>query len=454
MARILIVDDEPTVLSVLARVFRKRSGHEVVEVSSGQEAIDLIRQHDFDILLTDVRMSPIDGLTLLKTVRQERPSVAVVLITAYSSVPVVAEAQKLGAFDCLAKPFKVDDLLLTVERAIAYRTTETQGLDPKVKLDAACQIGRVAGNSAASRELCDMIQRVAPTHAPVLIEGPPGAEADFVAEAIHGASPRRGAPYVALNASEMSGDILERHLFGGPEWAQGGDGASVPVLVSAEGGTLFLDRAEALSIDVQRRLGKALMRKSLERGGGREAVAVDVRLIVGIGGNASELMARGLFAPELLDLVRGLSLKIAPLAARQEDILLLAQQALCQLTPEGVMPPALPADVCAVLKAYAWPGNAVELRHVVKVAISNAKDDQIDMDCLPPELKVVVPETVAGDAVAPKASGYQGLHIREYLVEREKDLIREVIEHNDGDRAAAARLLNMTLADLTKVLDG
>ena len=254
MARILLVDDEPSILNVLSTLL-KAEGHEASPVRGGEKAQEVLRQEHFDLMISDIRMAPVDGMQLLKISRKESPSTAVIMLTAYGSVETAVEAMKEGAFDYVTKPFKVDELLITVERALQYHNVLAENDSLKKQLESRYRFENIVAESPSMRKVCDMIERVAMTDTTVLILGESGVGKEVVAKAIHAHSTRKNKNFVPINCAALPEPLLESELFGHVKGAFTGATTSKDGLFeAASGGTIFLDEIGSMPLSLQAKL--------------------------------------------------------------------------------------------------------------------------------------------------------------------------------------------------------
>jgi two-component system response regulator PilR (NtrC family) len=239
--KILLVDDEPSILSVLSTLL-KAEGYEVTVASGGEDAKEELSQNDYDLMISDIRMSPVNGMDLLRKVHDERPGMSVIMLTAYGSVETAIDALKLGAFDYVTKPFKVDELLITVQRALEYNKAITENADLKAQLGTRYHLESIVAESASMQSVCDMIRRVAPTDTTILIYGDSGTGKELVAKAIHAYSRRKGKEFLAVNCAALPEPLLESEMFGHAKGSFTGAAADKEGLFeAASGGTIFLD---------------------------------------------------------------------------------------------------------------------------------------------------------------------------------------------------------------------
>jgi DNA-binding response OmpR family regulator len=275
MARILVVDNEAGILSVLTTLL-KAEGYDVVPLREGDKAIEQLKSEEFDLLVSDIRMTPVNGMEVLKIAREQRPGMAVIMLTAYGTVETAIEALKLGAFDYVTKPFKVDELLITVQRALEYSRALSENVDLRAQLGKRYRFENIVAESAAMRNVCEMIERVAPTDVTVLIYGESGTGKELVAKAIHAHSRRKNNKFLAVNCAALPEPLLESEMFGHVKGAFTGASANKEGLFeAAHGGTIFLDEIGAMPLSIQGKLLRVLQEKEVRRVGSNDNVSVD-----------------------------------------------------------------------------------------------------------------------------------------------------------------------------------
>ena len=426
MARILVVDDEKKMVTLLVTALRQR-GHEVRGVTAGGEAVDLAAREDYDVVLTDLRMDPVDGMAVLASVRARAPETRVIVLTAYGAVDTAVAALQGGAYQYLTKPFNFNEVIHVVEQAAAERALTAQNR-ALARAAAGPAGGRVlVGESQAARDLRAMIQRVAPSDATVLVRGESGTGKEITARAIHRAGPRTAAPFVAVNCAAIAESLLESELFGYRKGAfTGADADREGLFEAARGGTLFLDEIGEAGAGVQAKLLRVLEEKRINRVGDPVERAVDVRIIAATNRPLEEAIAARTFREDLYFRLLVFPLDVPPLRARPDDIPLLADHFLEQLGRRGEV---LPAATLKRMRAYAWPGNVRELRNLIERAHILAGDGPVrDEHVL---LDVTRPP---GD----RAPGDLNLDNNARL------LIRAALERAGGNKSRAAGLLGIT----------
>ncbi len=367
MAKILLVDDEPSILSVLS-VLLKAEGHVVTPVDNGEKAMELFKSSKFDLMISDIRMKPIDGITLLHAARDAQPTMAVLMVTGYGSVETAVEAMKLGAFDYITKPFKVDEMLITVQRALDYNKTLSENVNLKAQLESRYRFENIIAESPAMRNVCEMIERVAPTDATVLIYGESGTGKELVAKAVHAYSSRKSRLFLPLNCAALPEPLLESELFGHVKGAFTGAAADKEGLFeAANGGTILLDEISSMPMGIQAKLLRVLQEKEIRRVGGNDRIAVDVRVLAATNSRLETMIGNGAFREDLYYRLSVIPIEIKPLRERTEDILPLVQHFLRKEIGERGALPEIKRKFM-FFEQYAWPGNIRELENAIKHA--------------------------------------------------------------------------------------
>jgi len=448
MAKILLVDDEPSILSVLSTLL-KAEGYTVTTALGGEKAKEILAANEeFDLMISDIRMNPVNGMDLLKIVHSTRPNMAVIMLTAYGSVETAIESLKLGAFDYITKPFKVDELLVTVQRALEYNRAMTENADLKAQLGTRYQLENIIAESPAMKQVCEMVKRVAPTDTTVLIHGESGTGKELVARAIHAYSRRKDKNFVAVNCAALPEPLLESEMFGHVKGAFTGATTNKEGLFqTANGGTIFLDEISAMSLPIQGKLLRVLQEKEIRPVGGNENISVDVRVLAATNTPLDQLIAEGKFRQDLYFRLSVIPIEIKPLRERQEDILPLAYHILRKETSAGQTPPALDPEVCAILESYSWPGNVRELENAIKHAMTFAKDNKITKDVLPPKI-AATPVKQTASSQADSAGAAKARSLKAFIRAKEKEYLQQVLAKTGGDKEKAAKALKISLATL------
>ena len=432
--KILLVDDDQDVLDGLKMILTQ-DGYAVSTASSGYEALNLLSKRGFDIILTDMKLPGMGGLSLIQEIRKKNEPVAIVVITAYSSVKTAVDAIKCGADDYLTKPLNVEELEIVLEKLWERQQLVVQNLILKEKLKDKYKFSELIGSSPGMDRIFKMIGDVSSSMAAVLITGETGTGKELVANAIHYRSDRACMPFVALHCAALSEGVLESELFGHEKGAfTGAIQTRKGRFEMADHGTLFLDEVGEMSLKVQVKLLRVLEKGEFERVGGEKTLKVDVRLIAATNRNLEKEIAEGRFREDLFYRLNVVSIHLPPLRERQEDIPLLSNFFVVKYAKkykkeiEGLSP-----DVVNALCAYYWPGNVRELEHVIERAVVLCKNSAISMDHLP-EAIVSKKEDVAVVKIPIGLS----------LKEAEKEIIQKTLQMTRGSKKDAAKILGIS----------
>ncbi len=448
MARIILVDDEPSILSVLS-VLLKAEGHEVFPVQDGEKAMEMLASQPFDLMISDIRMRPIDGMQLLKYARDHQPAMSVLMVTGYGTIETAVEALKLGAFDYVTKPFKVDELLITVQRALDYNKALSENVDLKAQLSGRYRLDNIIAESSAMRNVCEMIERVAPTDTTVLIYGESGTGKELVAKAIHAYSNRKKEKFLPINCAALPEPLLESELFGHVKGAFTGASSDKTGLIEvANKGTLLLDEIGSMPLGIQSKLLRVLQEREIRKVGGNENIPVDVRVLAATNTRLETLIEQGTFREDLYYRLSVIPIEIKPLRERHEDIAPMVYHVLRQEMTEGQELMTIDQDAMNILEEYHWPGNARELENAVKHAITFAKENIINKECLPP--KIV--QAAGSSPLFHKRDDFRGKSLKSFLRSKEQEYLSQVLSNVGGDKQKAAKALKISLATLYRKL--
>jgi nitrogen regulation protein NR(I) len=464
--QVLIVDDEPNLRKILAAQL-SRDGYDVLLAEDGEQGLALLREHHIDLVVTDLKMPKIDGMTLLREALAEQPELPIVMITAHGTVDTAVEALKLGAFDYLTKPFDKDEVRAIVGKAL--KTRELAGEEPSaaVPIAAESQSGGlgdekqegarfgIIGQSAGLTELYAVLERVADSPTTVLITGESGTGKELVARALHDHSSRRGKPFIKVNCAAIPKELIESELFGYERGAFTGAVTSKPGRFElANGGTLFLDEIGEIPVEMQVKLLRALQESEFERVGGIKTMRVDVRLVAATNRDLKKLIAQGAFREDLFYRLNVVSIRLPALRERASDTPLLVEHFLKKFNERlkknvtGVEPEAL-----ELLSAYSWPGNIRELENVMERAVLFCDASKLRVEDLPSELRGSSPSSMAPAAL--DAGGMTDLgtlpaegglkeHVKVAMSRLERDLVSRALKQTNNNVTHAARLLKIS----------
>jgi DNA-binding NtrC family response regulator len=375
---ILIVDDERSIRIGLKGLLSKEE-YEVTIAENGTEALRLLASQEYDLVLTDLRMAGIDGLSLLTKIKEQYPDTMVIMMTAYGSEKIAVEAMKAGARDYLVKPFDNDEVKILVRQALEQRRLQRQVRHLHERLDAAFRFDNILGTSPAMQRLFDIVKKVAPTDLMVLITGESGTGKELIANALHQNSPRKGGPFVKVNCAAMVRELVESELFGHEKGAFTGATASREgKFAAADGGTLFLDEIGDMSLETQAKVLRVLQEQEFERVGDNRTIKVDVRVIAATNKHLQQMVHEGKFREDLFFRLNVVSIVLPPLRERREDIPLLATHFLKDVVARyGHGPVMFAADAYGLLLSATWPGNVRELKNVIEASAVLAPGSEI-----------------------------------------------------------------------------
>jgi DNA-binding NtrC family response regulator len=446
----LVVDDERGARMAL-EVPLRLSGYEVAAASCGREAIALGQGKRFDVVLTDIYMPDVTGIEVVREFRRLSPDTKVIAVTAQGSLEIAMQAIEEGAFDFVAKPFNIDEVLALVNRA-ARRATTAQAVSPGPEPDHPTS--GLIGHSPQMARAYKLTAQAARTNATVLIEGESGTGKELIARSIHRHSPRAGRPFIALNCSALTETLLESELFGYTKGSFTGAAADRPGLFeNADGGTIFLDELGGTSQSFQASLLRTLQEKEVRRVGAAFARKVDVRVIGATNINLEHLVAAGHFRSDLFYRLSVLVIALPPLRERgAEDITLLAHHFLKKYGNERGERVYIGADALDLLARYPWPGNVRELENAIEHAAAVCADHLITINDLPQRII----ERAAPPAQAPLHASRVGVSLiedRPSLAELDQRYVRLVLAETNGNKSRAAEILGIDRRTIYRYLD-
>ena len=436
--KILLADDEKTIAVTLGDALRG-AGYTVTVVSDGEQALKAAQDDPFDCLITDIRMPKVDGLTLLRRVKELQPSCKVVLITAYASVEAAVAAIKDGAEDYVQKPFFNDDVIARLRKLERILDLEQENRRLKEELAGRHQFGSIIGKSPKMQAVYDLVASVSQSEVNVLVEGESGTGKELVAEAIHFNSPRRGRPLVKMSCSVFPESLIEDELFGHVKGAfTDARSDKSGRFERAHTGTIFIDDIDDLHPLPQVKLLRVLQEREFERIGSAELVKIDVRIVVATKKDLWDLVQNNLFREDLFHRLNVVKVRIPPLRERSEDIPLLASHFI-EKNGRGKGFAVTP-EVLEALQGYSWPGNVRELEHAIERAIALAGNDLV----LKKE-HLLRPLNMPGTDVSPTGKLSS---LRETVAECEARHIKSVLAYTQGHRGETARILGITRKNL------
>src|SRR5213594_1621195 len=443
-ATLLIADDDPGLRQSLERTLT-REGYRVILASDGNASLERLQAGGVDLVLTDLKMPGLSGIELLRAVKAIASEVDVILLTAFGTVEEAVKAMKDGAYDFLTKPFRREQLLKLISKALERRDLIEQNRALQQRLDDLLQQGAVVGGSPAFRRMMMLVEQVASSSATVLIQGESGTGKELVARAIHERSTRAGKPFVAVNCAALPETLLESELFGYERGAfTGAAGRKEGRFELADGGTLFLDEVSDLSAVTQPKILRVLQEGEFERLGGTKTLRVDVRIVAATNQSLAQMVREKRFREDLYYRLNVITMTVPPLRERSEDIRVLAQHFLrVYAAKNNRRLEGFTDDAIRRLEAYAWPGNVRELENVIERGVVLARGALMDVADLP--------EEIAG--ATPLPEGVLSVRIGTPLAEVEARLLEETLRVTKGNKTLTAKLLGIDPRTVSRKLE-
>ncbi len=442
--RVLVVDDERSMRELLG-IALTQDGYNLTLADGGERAIEILKRETFDLVITDLRMRKVDGLAVLKAVKDLSPSTAVVVITAFASAETAVQAMKVGAYDYITKPFKLEEMRLIIANALERKRLQDENVALKRALRRERGIDNLIGKSAAVLEVVAMIRKTAESASTVMITGESGTGKELVARAIHYESPRRDGPFVSVNCGAIPETLIESELFGHVRGSfTGAVTNSQGLFAAADGGTLFLDEITEIPTSLQVKLLRVLQQREVRRVGDTKDVKVDVRVIAASNRDLEKAMGEGLLREDLFYRLNVLPVHLPPLRDRRDDIPVLVAHFMKKLSKgtgkdiRGITPEAL-----ALLEHYHWPGNIRELENAIERAIVLGSAEMIGPDALPPSVRRT--RDIPDFAIAIPDGG---LDLDATLDRIEHQLIKMALTRCGGVQTRAAELLRLSFRQL------
>jgi DNA-binding NtrC family response regulator len=444
-ARVLVVDDDPAMCAMLEARLGSRS-LDVTTRTTASEALDLVNREDFDALVTDINMKGSTGIDLCRHVLESRPTLPVILITAFGTMETAIQAIRAGAYDFLPKPFEIDQLVLAIERGVTLSRLKDEVSRLRRAVADTQSFDDLVGASPKMTQLYALLEKVAASDASVLVTGESGTGKELVARALHKKGPRAKGPFVAVNCAAMPEALLESELFGHVKGAfTDAKSSKTGLFVSATAGTIFLDEIGELPLGLQPKLLRALQEHKVRPVGGTAEVAFDARVVTATNRDLETMVEEREFREDLFFRINVIQVHLPPLRARGGDVLILAQYFLERIAARvkkrvlGFSP-----DAAQKLMAYTWPGNVRELENSVERAVALASFDKISMSDLPDKVRAYRSTDIvlSGDDPTELIS----------LDEMDRRYVARVVESVSGNKSAAARILHIERKTLHRML--
>jgi DNA-binding NtrC family response regulator len=434
-AAVLVIDDEEVVCDVLGRLL-ERAGYRVAFAATAAEGLAKAAAEPFDLVLLDLMLPDRSGMDVLRELLRRRPEQMVLMMTAFATVESAVEAMQAGAHHYLTKPFKNEEVLAVVGRALDQRSLREENRRLRRALSERHSRGRLVGKSAAMREVFALLDQVAPSRTTVLIEGESGTGKELIAQAIHAGSDRSRGPFVVVHSGNIPADLLESNLFGHTRGAfTGAVAAKKGLLEVADGGTVFFDEISTIRPEVQAKLLRVMQEREFLPLGATRSVKVDVRIVAATNVDLGEQVRRGEFREDLYYRLNVIKIVLPPLRDRHGDVPLLAEHFVRRFAAENGREAELAPEALERLLDYSWPGNVRELENAIERAVVLCRGPRIDVDLLPEPVRRGSP---AGAPSVPEA-----LPLQRAVEEYEKTIIERTLREAGGVQKKAAEMLQL-----------
>jgi two-component system response regulator PilR (NtrC family) len=442
---ILIVDDERSMREFLG-IYLRREGYRIEAAAGGNEAIASLKARAFDVVITDLRMPDVDGLTILAEAKRTRPDTEVIVVTAFSTTETAIAAMKAGAHDYLTKPFKIDEVGLVVDRAMEKRRLSRENVALRDEIKGRYKLDRLLGKSPPMQRVFDILRKVATSRASVLLVGESGTGKELAAHALHELSPRTG-PFVAVNCGAIPETLLESELFGHVRGSF--TGATVDkqgLFEAANSGTLLLDEVAELPLPMQVKLLRVLQERKVKPVGGVSEREVDVRIVAATNRDLEAEVEKSSFRQDLYYRLNVIQVRLPPLRERREDLPLLVDHFIRKFSAEhGRNVVGAAPEVMSALMLYHFPGNVRELENMIERAVTLSTSDWVALDAFPNLIGL------QDTQLSPSTVGHlpeSGLDLERHLEEYERSILIKALERTGGNRTEAARLLGVSFRSM------
>jgi two-component system, NtrC family, response regulator PilR len=449
MANILIVDDEQSYRQLLSLVFQEE-GHELRTAMNGRQALEELQKEPASVIVSDVKMPDMDGIELLRAVRETLPDIGVILMTAFASVDTAREAFKLGADDFIQKPFDVEELKLIVRKTLEKQALIDENRAFKRAQRERGSVKNIVGTSAKMNAIYQMIETVAEVQSTVLVYGESGTGKELVARAIHDLGPRAEKPFISVNCGAFTETLLESELFGYVKGSfTGANSNRKGLFEAANGGTMFLDEIGEMSPAMQVKLLRVLQERRVRAVGAHDEVAIDARVIAATNRDLKQMTEDGTFREDLYYRVSVIPIDLPPLRERSEDIPDLIEHFLKKFCEQSAKTLTVSPKTTQLLENYAWHGNVRELEHTIERAVALERSTEIQPEQLPAHITNYNPQRISAEFDLPET----GLNLVSHIENLEKTYVVEALRKTGGNQTRAAELLQMPVRSLRHLLD-
>lgn len=445
--RILVVDDEESIREFL-EIMLKKEGYSVTCAENGRVAKDILEKKSFDLVISDFQMPEMTGMELLKYVKDHYPQTIFMMITAFGTTESAVEAMKIGAYDYITKPFKIDEVRINIANALRSLSLEKENKTLKKELNREYNFQNLVGNTDGMHHIFDMIKRVASTPSNVLITGESGTGKEMIAKAIHYNGEFKNKPFVTVNCGAIPENLMESEMFGHKKGSFTGAVVDKEGLFEvANGGTLFLDEIGELPLSIQVKLLRALQERVIRRVGATEDQKIDVRIIAATNRDLQQMVNEGTFRQDLYYRLNVINIESPPLRNRVNDIPILANHFLRKYNDRlGKSVQGISAEAMAILKSYAYPGNVRELENIIERTIALESGTSILPESLPPFVQTAEGRKLASTHEIEVTE--EGVFLDKIIDQIEKELLIKAMHTAGGVKKRAAKLLNITFRSM------
>lgn len=446
-AKLLVVDDEESIREFL-EIMLKKEGYQVTLAEDGQQAIDLLKGKSFDMIISDMQMPRVTGIELLKHVKDNCPEIVFMMITAFGTTESAVEAMKMGAYDYITKPFKIDEVRINIANALRSQNLEVENRVLKKEMEKEYSFQNLVGNSPAMHHIYDLVKRVSAAPTNILITGESGTGKEMVAKAIHFNGPLKAKPFVTINCGAIPEALMESEMFGHKKGSFTGAIADKAGLFEvASGGTLFLDEVGELPLSIQVKLLRAIQERVIRRVGGIEDIRVEVRIIAATNKDLEEGVRLNTFRQDLYYRLNVINIKTPSLRERREDIPILAHHFLKKYCDKlGKTVNGISNEAMEILKKYDYPGNVRELENLLERTVALEAGAEVLPESLPPYVNTPSGRKMASSHEIEVTE--EGLDLDKVMGQIEKELLVKAIHTAGGIKKKGAKLLGITFRSM------
>lgn len=451
--KILVVDDEESIREFF-EIMLKREGYQVLTSSNGKEALDLLKKSQVDLVITDIQMPEMSGMEFLSSIRDTDPDLVVIMITAFGSTETAVEAMKLGAYDYIQKPFKIDEVKIIIRQALERRLLKIENVQLKRELGTKYAFDNIIGGAPPMLRIYEMVKRIANTKSSVLITGESGTGKELIARAVHYNGPLKDKPFVTVNCGAIPENLMESEMFGHKKGSFTGAIADKKGLFEvANGGTIFLDELGELPLSMQVKLLRVIQEGTFKRVGATDDIIVDVRVISATNKNLDEEVKTGKFREDLFYRMNVIQIHCPPLRERKEDIPMLANHFLEKFSKAlGVNVKRVSDEAMDTLKRYHYPGNVRELENIMERTVALEPGAIILPESLPRHLIDIAPPASPLDAHKIEIDD-KGIELEKLVADFERTLLVKALQQTNGIKKKASKLLNISFRSMRYRVD-